>query len=98
MRRWRSGQSHDTVNVAGIALRWFESNPAHTKDTKRGLLRVLCFCVRRRYIAVSRRRYASDLENKGWSDYVFGSALVVAGSRKSASDGERIIRDHWNFV
>ena len=29
MRRWRSGQSHDTVNVAALCLRWFESNPAH---------------------------------------------------------------------
>ncbi len=30
MRRWRSGQSHQTVNLAALGLRRFESFPAHT--------------------------------------------------------------------
>ncbi len=29
LRRWRSGQSQQTVNLSGIALRRFESFPAH---------------------------------------------------------------------
>ena len=29
MRRWQSGQLHQTVNLTDIVLRWFESSPAH---------------------------------------------------------------------
>ncbi len=29
MRRWQSGQMQQAVNLPGLALRWFKSNPAH---------------------------------------------------------------------
>ena len=36
LRRWRSGQSQQTVNLSALCLRWFESNPAHNEKSPNG--------------------------------------------------------------
>ena len=63
MRRWQSGQLHQTVNLTDIVLRWFESSPAHEYKNQLKLLlgRFLYSCLYSTKLEPISNREAIDL-------------------------------------